>query len=170
MSDMSRAGLPQLVQEIKLASENIRKTDDANREHLRGIEESINDLYRKVGRPGGFGGDYDTDERKSAIGLCQIHKSLVAEGDVHTADYAPSASEITAAMRARQGLKQLFRTGHIDRLDPEYRKSLSSFSFGNNGFLLAPEMSDRVLRCIVDPTDLSGLMDSFPSAARRCAF
>jgi hypothetical protein len=34
MYDMSRAGLPQLVQEIKLASENIRKTDDANREKL----------------------------------------------------------------------------------------------------------------------------------------
>jgi hypothetical protein len=63
-------------------------------------------------------------------------------------------------MRARQGLKQLFRAGHVDRIEPEFRKSLSAFSFGNSGFLLAPEMSDRVLSCIVDPTDLSGSVDS----------
>jgi HK97 family phage major capsid protein len=158
------------VQEIKLASENIRKSDEANRDKLEAIEQSINDLYKKVGRPGGYADDNETDARKSAIGLCQIHKSLVAEGDVNTADYVPSSSEVQAAMRARQGLKALFRTGHIDRLDPEYRKSLSSFSFGNNGFLLAPEMSNRVLRCIVDPTDLSGLMDSIAISSPSVRF
>jgi HK97 family phage major capsid protein len=63
-------------------------------------------------------------------------------------------------MRARQGLKQLFRAGHVDRIEPKFRKSVSAFSFGNSGFLLAPEMSDRVLSCIVDPTDLSGSVDS----------
>ena len=53
MSNMSGAGLPQLVQEIKLASENIRKSDDANREKLEDLESryasletSVNDLFK----------------------------------------------------------------------------------------------------------------------------
>jgi len=47
---------------------------------------------------------------------------------------------------------------------------LSSFSFGNNGFLLAPEMSNRVLSCIVQPTDLSGLMDSIAISSPSVRF
>jgi hypothetical protein len=66
----------------------------------------------------------------------------VAEGDATAADYMPGSTEIQTAMRARQGLKALFRTGSVDRVEPEFRKALSSFSFGNNGFILAPEMSD----------------------------
>ena len=44
-------------------------------------------------------------------------------------------------------------------LDHFEKKSLSAFSFGNNGFLLAPEMSNQVLSCIVDPTDVTGLVN-----------
>jgi HK97 family phage major capsid protein len=102
--------------------------------------------------------------------LCQIHKAMVAEGDVHTADYTPSSSEIQTALLTRRGLKQLFRAGHIDRVDPEFRKSLSSFSFGNSGFMLMPEMSTRVLSCLVDPTDLSGLMDSITISSLSIRF
>jgi hypothetical protein len=110
---MSGAGLAQLVQEIKLASANIRTADDETRRQIRAIEESVNDLYRKVGRPGGFSDDRDTDERKSAIELCRVQKSLIAEGDASMADYMPGSAEIQTAMRARQGLKALFRRpGH----------------------------------------------------------
>jgi hypothetical protein len=49
---MQGAGLAQLVQEIKLASENIRKTDEANREELEGIKASVNELSKRTGRPG----------------------------------------------------------------------------------------------------------------------
>jgi len=89
---------------------------------------------------------------------------------VNTVDYTPSSTEIQAAMLARRGLKQLFRAGHIDRVDPEFRKSLSSFSFGNSGFMLMPEMSTRVLSCLVDPTDLSGLMDSITISSPSIRF
>jgi hypothetical protein len=75
MSDMSRAGLPQLVQEIKLASENIRKTDDVNREKLENIEQSINELYRRTGRPGAEISN-DGDERKCAIEMCKSHHAI----------------------------------------------------------------------------------------------
>jgi hypothetical protein len=45
--------LAQLVQEIKLASENIRKSDDESRHRLDGIEASVNELFKRTGRPGG---------------------------------------------------------------------------------------------------------------------
>jgi HK97 family phage major capsid protein len=95
---------------------------------------------------------------------------LVAEGDATVADYTPGSAEIHTAMRARQGLKALFRSGNVDRIEPEFRKELSAFSFGNNGFLLAPEMSNRVLSCLVDPTDLSGLVDSITISSPAVRF
>src|SRR5262249_22805393 len=54
------------------------------------------------------------------------------------------------------------RHGNVERLDSLERKSLSSFSFSGaaGSFLLPPTMSDRVLSCLVSPTDLSGLVDS----------
>jgi len=48
----------------------------------------------------------------------------------------------------------------MNRLAPEYRKGLSAFSFGAPGnFLLPPTQADRVLSCLTNPTDLSGLVD-----------
>jgi HK97 family phage major capsid protein len=45
-------------------------------------------------------------------------------------------------------------------LSPEHRKALSSFVFGSNGFILQPEMSSRILSCLVDETDVAGLMQN----------
>jgi hypothetical protein len=135
-------GLGDLVRQIREAWANITVSDAATARRLDSIEQNVNELFRKTQRPGAeWTASDEVAERKSAIGLCQIHKSLVAEGDVSTASYEPNATEIQAALRARQGLKALFRSGHLDRLEPEHRQSLSSFSFRNNGFLLAPEMS-----------------------------
>lgn len=56
-------------------------------------------------------------------------------------------------------MQQLFRTGSIDRVDAEFKKSLSAFSFGSAGLMLPPQQSNRVLRCLVDPTDFASLAD-----------
>jgi hypothetical protein len=85
----NQAGLADLVREIKDASANIRSADDETRRQIRAIEASVNELYKRTGRPGSFGDDCDTDERKSAIELCQIRKGLIAEGDATAADYMP---------------------------------------------------------------------------------
>jgi len=42
----------------------------------------------------------------------------------------------------------------------EFRKSLTAFSLGSNGFILAPQISDQVLSCLVDPTDVTGIMNN----------
>jgi hypothetical protein len=48
------------------------------------------------------------------------------------------------------------------------RKSLGSFRFGTNSFLLAPQMGDRVLSCLADETDetdVTGLVNRVTIAA-----
>src|SRR5262249_27233417 len=91
------------------------------------------------------------------------------EGDV-APDYTPSPSEIADAMVARRALKNLFRHGDVARLDPTEKKSLSAFNFGSNQFLLAPEMSNRILSCLEDETDVSGLVGSVVTSAGSIKF
>jgi HK97 family phage major capsid protein len=67
-------------------------------------------------------------------------------------------------------LKNLFRKRDPANLDPLERKSLSSFSFGSNSFLLAPEMSNRVLSCLADPTDLASLMGQASTSSGSLRF
>ena len=154
MSNMSGAGLPQLVQEIKLASENIRKSDDANRYKLENLESryaalenSVNDLYKRTGRPGAeWTADDASFERKSAIEMCKTrHNERLPKSDLLTTEYTPSSTEIEEAIVARRALPSLMRHGNLDRFDGSIRKALSSFSFGSNGFLLPPERSNQVL-------------------------
>jgi hypothetical protein len=123
---------------------------------LDGIEKSINELYLKHSRPGSFETKDDVAfERKDAIGLCRHRRNLtipkVDTGVPDPDDYTTTPAEIDEALLCRKAMRSLFRHGDIGRLDHLEKKSLSSFSFGNNGFLLAPEMSNQVLRCIVHP-------------------
>lgn len=132
----------------------LNRPDDQNRHRLDSVEASVNELYKRSGRPGAeWSGD--TDLRKSAVEYCKAHRALLAESDTTAAPYEPSASEIQTATKAQQGLQQLFRTGSIDRVDPEFKKALSAFQFGNTGLILAPQQSSRVLSCLIDPTDFS---------------
>jgi len=156
---MSGAGLPQLVQEIKLASENIRKADEANRQELEGIKASVNELYKRTGRPGAEWSSDLTDERKDAAAMV-IAKHSLDVPKYETTEYQPGRAQVDEAVMAMHGLRQLIRHGDPNKLSAEVRKSLSSFSFGANSFALSPVMANRTLSCLVDPTDLSGLVDN----------
>jgi len=178
MSNMSGAGLLQVVQEIKLASENIRKADDANREKIEGLESryasletSVNDLFKPTGRPGGEWGRDLTDERKSAIEMCRTHHNeRLPKGDLATTEYVPSSTEIDEAIIARRALPSFIGHGNLDRFDGSICKSLSSFSFGSSGFLLPPERSNVVLSCLVDPSDLSSLFNRVSISSSSITF
>jgi hypothetical protein len=56
------AGLGDLVEQIREASGNIRLADEKNSKRLDGIEASVNELYKRTGRPGGYADLSDTDE------------------------------------------------------------------------------------------------------------
>ena len=65
MSDY--AGFSGLVDEIKQATSRIELGDQRTHRRMSTIEESINDLYRKAGRPGGSMLDSDILERKASM-------------------------------------------------------------------------------------------------------
>jgi hypothetical protein len=142
------AGLSDLVREIKLASENIRKTDDANREKLEGIEANVNELFKRTGRPGGYADHRDTDVRKDAAAML-VAKHSIDVPRFETTEYQPSSSQVDEALMAMRGLRQLIRHGDPNKLSGEVHKSLSAFSFGANSFALSPVQSDRALSCLV---------------------
>src|SRR5262249_55334086 len=152
-----------LVAEIRKASENIAQGDARMNQRLEGIEQSVNELYKTTQRPGAAWETKDESnfERKEAIGLCRNRRALTVpkiDGGVSD-DYTPHASEIDEALVCRKAMKALMRYGDPARLDQTFQKSLSAFSFGGSGYLLPPEISNQVLRCIVDPTDITGMVN-----------
>jgi HK97 family phage major capsid protein len=130
-----------------------------NTTKLQSLEETINTLSKKINRPGS---EANTDEqnRKHAIGLLQLrHEFKVTKKDVEH-PFQPTEEQINEAMVAVKALHALVNTSDVASLSPEFRKALTAFNMGASGFILAPEMSSRILSCIVDPTDVTGLFDN----------
>lgn len=124
------SGLADLVREIKQASEAIVATDENNKQKIASLEASINELYKKVQRPGTFTttSDESADERKSAIEMCRIRHQLISPKlDVGVAAfYEPGAGEIEEALTARRALKNFFHHGKVENLDATQKKSLTA--------------------------------------------
>jgi hypothetical protein len=156
MSDYS--GLADLVEQIKETSHNIKRADNVFGQRLDGIEANVNELFRKTSRPGPEGGGDFGFERKEAREFCKQRHDLTANKVEE--EYSPSSLEVDQAINAQRGLKAYLRHGDLNRLPTEHRKGLSAFSFGPPGnFLLPPTQANRVLSCLVYPTNLSGLVD-----------
>jgi HK97 family phage major capsid protein len=157
--------LAELVREAKEIRDAIGTADDARSRRLDAVEKSV--LYLRAHRPGPGGARDDDLERKSAIEYC-ILELATPKNDGIAPPYVPSSSEIEDATLATKALHSLFRHGNADRV--EHKKSLSSFAFGSNQFILASEMSNRVLSCLVDPTDVAGLMGQSTTSAGSLKF
>jgi hypothetical protein len=70
MSNM--AGLGDLVAQIKEASRSIEQGEARVGNRLNSIEASVNELYKRTGRPGAeWTASDETDERRSAIGCAR---------------------------------------------------------------------------------------------------
>jgi HK97 family phage major capsid protein len=166
--------LAALVDQVKQASVNLDANDTRINKRIGQLEKSINELYIKQQRPGSSWNTTDDEltDRKSAIELCRIRRNLTIPKttDGSSVEYVPSSSEIDEALVARKAIRSVFRTGNTTALEPLERKSLSSFSFGTNQFILAPEISDLVISCIVDPTDIAGLVGQATTSAGSVKF
>src|SRR5262249_39657615 len=98
----------------------------------------------RLNRPGSDRGANDNNAdliRKQAADFCVLRRNVTvpkADGNVI---YLPSPMEIDEAVTARAARTSLWRLGDPNRLDQLQRKSLSSFSFGTNEFLLPPVMA-----------------------------
>ena len=124
------------------------------------FEEAINGLSKKMNRPGGNGADAEEVDRIAAIELLRHrHNIKVPKIDAQHA-FNPSEDQITEGMLAVKAMHNLMKTVDVASLPADERKALSSFALGSSGFILPPEMSSRILSCLVDVSDITGLFDS----------
>jgi len=140
----------------------IKITDDmaANATKWQGLEDSLNDLRKRLLRPGQEPERNDDKSRKAALDLLQMkHELRIIKKDPEH-PFTATEEQIAEAGVAVKAMHELMNTTNIDNLSLEYRKALTAFSFGSNGFILAPEMSSQVLSCLTDYTDVAGLMRS----------
>jgi len=172
---MGMENLGDLIAEIRKARDDLGGMLDGRdgrfTKRFEAIEADLNKLFLNSRRPGSDIRIDDGDEHKDATALCILkHDLAVPKVDPSQPDYIPSPDEVQTASTARRGIKQLFRTGNYDRLDPGYRKSMTSFTFGSNAFIMPPQLSDRVLSCLVDPTDVAGLMGQATTSGASLKF
>lgn len=167
--DKAETNTSKSLAEIKTSTTKLETGQKTLEAKFEAIETSVNDLYKRSGRPG-YEMEGDVTERKSAIEYCQTRHDLKqpAKDPEHLCN--PNEDEIKTAIIAHKAVNALMNTTNIDSLIAEYRKSLSAFAFGSNGFILPPQMGDRVISCIVDPTDLSGLFDNMTIARPSVQF
>lgn len=160
---MGMEDLGDLIAKIRKARDDLGgildTRDSKSTKRFESIEVSVNELFKKLHRPGAEGFSENADERKDATEYCVVkHDIQVPKVDGSQPIYVPSPQEIDTAPVARKALKSLLRHGNLDRIDNLEKKSLTSFSLGSNQFILAPQMSNRVLSCFVDQSDIAGLM------------
>lgn len=162
-----QTGFAALLQEIKATRETIERADTDRAGVLNNIKAeqdtfrtALDDLYKRTGRLG-FGSEFSAEaERKAAIGLLQLKHDLKIPKRDPQHPFVANEGDITEAKNAIDAIRALMHTTDISSLPDVYRKSLSSFSFGGSGFILPPTMSDRILSCLTDQTDVTSLFDS----------
>lgn len=130
---------------------------------FQAIEEMVNDLAKKMNRPNQVD-PTDAVETKAAIGLLEMKHGLKNPKRDPDFPFVHTDTDIEEAKLAVKTLRRVMHMANVDtdmgRLSDLERKALSSFSFGSNGFILAPEMASTVLSCLEDISDISGLMNS----------
>lgn len=143
----------------------------AHETKMQALQEGMNNIIRRMTRPGGdHFSDATVDERKEAIELLeQRHRWKVTKVDT-SMPFQSTEEQITEASLHLKATRALLHSTDVAQLTPEYRKALSSFTMGANGFILPPEMSSKILSCLVYPTDVAGLMNNMTVAGPSIKF
>jgi HK97 family phage major capsid protein len=137
---------------------------------MQALQDAINNVLKRVQRDGGNGtlGAVDV-ERKEAVSLLQHrHEWKVTKQDPDH-PFAATEDQISEALGGCKAVRALMHAD-IRQLSAENQKSLSSFNMGASGFILPPEMSNRILSCLVQPTDVAGLMGNMTIAGPSVKF
>lgn len=159
-----------LIEEIKQTREQVAAGDTARDREIAQLKRDYNALAVKVSRPGHDTSFSDDIERKNAIRLLALKHSLKIPKHDSQNPFVASEDAISEALVHIKAVRNLMHYTDLGHLPDNQRKALSSFSFGSNGFLLPPEMSDRILSCVVDQTDITSLMDNVTIAGSAIKF
>jgi len=105
------------------------------------------------------------DSREKAEMIVEHAKALWLEQNPKRSDgqeFDPSKvnrDEVAIAMKA---FSRIFHASHehqaLQALTPEERKSLTAHGYSNSRFLVTPQISNRILSCFDEKTDLTGLV------------
>jgi HK97 family phage major capsid protein len=164
----------QLEAEIKKGSQTLTDTQEklgrvttdlaAAVEKSQSLENTINEMVKKMNRPQGGDATSEEVEIKAARGLLELKHGMQHPKRDPDFPFAPKDSDIDEARLAVKTLRRVMHMANLDndmaRLSDAERKALSTFNFGSNGFILAPEMASTVLSCLEDITDIPGLMQN----------
>jgi HK97 family phage major capsid protein len=169
---MGAESLAELVDEVRKAARSIEQGDTRTNQRIDVLQKALDALCVRMNRPGAdTSAANDNDERKDATDLCILKHALsVPKDDGLSAIYAPSPAEIDQARAYRRGLRALWRHGDPNKCDNEIRKSLTSFSFGSNQFILPPQLATEVLSCLADETDVAGMVNVVQISAGSAKF
>ena len=158
---MGEHGLADLVREVKETRDVLLLQDEARTAIISAQQRSIEELYRRIGRPGGDLGNLPPEaDRAAARALLELKHFLHVTKRDEQRPFVCTEDQITEAMAYHRAFGALLRSNDTSALSIEHRKALSSFSFGTNGFILPPTMSDRIISCVLDPTDVTSLFDN----------
>jgi hypothetical protein len=150
--------LAELMSEIKTVGAGIIAGDTRTNARIDALQKSLDALYLRVGRPGAEAANDNADlQRKDAIELCKVRRALAVPKIESSGSLdEPTSDEVAGALVYKKALKEIWRVGNPERIvDQEFRKSLSSFSFGSNAFIMPPFLAAQALSCLVDETDIS---------------
>jgi HK97 family phage major capsid protein len=150
----------ELLREIKAARTGIEARDGKTAKRVEELERAINELFARQGRPGGDGfGELGGERKDARQWLIEKHALDRPRDDGLAPFWEPSSAEIDGALVARKALEKFFRSGDARKLDHLETKALSSFTM-NEGWILPPQMASRILSCLVDPSDITGLVSN----------
>lgn len=153
-------GLSPTVKDTVDKLERIAKDQAAAIEKQQSIEATINELAKKVNRPQFERPEREEAERKAAIGLLELKHQFHIQKKDAAHPFNPTDTDIESAVIASKAMRSLIHSTDIGQLPEDQRKALSAFNVGSSGFILAPEMSSRVLSCLENVSDITGLMSN----------
>ncbi|WP_454617539.1 phage major capsid protein [Bradyrhizobium cenepequi] len=165
---MGDHGLADLVREVHETRDFLRQQDNERTSaigELKGenaaLRRAVDNIILRISRPGSDHGEFSPDaDRAAARALLELKHHLHVTKRDPQQPFVCTEAQLDDAVAYTKAFGALLHTTDIGALAPEYRKALSSFAFGSNGFILPPEMSDRIISCIVDPTDVTSLFDN----------
>lgn len=135
------------------------------------LEESLNELHKLLKRPGmERGNDIEAIERAAAADYARLRHETRNHKLDPTIAYKASDADLKEAIEARDAWHVFMHSYDRVSLPDSCQRSLSAFSFGSNGFIMPPEMSSRILSCLVDKTDVAGLMANMTIAGPSIKF
>jgi hypothetical protein len=126
---MGAESLAELVEEVRKAAVSMADGDTKTNQRIDTIEKSVNEIYKRVQRPGPEGGPANDNDliRKEAADFCVLRHNVTVPKSDGNVIYLPSPAEIDNAITARTALASLWRLGDPNRLDQLQRKSLQLF-------------------------------------------